>query len=258
MIVFFNDRQRTIYLHSANLFTGAFYSKYNEGLQYFDLSKQNKKLATENAYLRGLLPSSIVDETMKVDSNRITVFKDTIKKAQLTQFMTFQPVKVINNSISRLDNYLTLESGRLQGVKPGMAVISNDGVVGVVNRVSNHFSLVLSALNRQSRIGGAIKNSDYFGTLVWNGDDPRTLILDAIPKHATINIGDTIVTSRFSTIFPENHLVGRIEKFYLKPGANFYTIEVGMFNDLSRIRTGYVVKNLRKDEQESLENLIKK
>ena len=136
-----------------------------------------------------------------------------------------------------------------------MAVISSNGIVGIVKDVSGNFSSVLSVLHKDARISAMIKKNGYFGSLVWDGSDFKTGTLSDIPVHAKISEGDTIVTSRYSAIFPDGILIGTIVGFKINPGDNFYTIYVKFSTDFSNLSYVYVVNNLMKDEQSLLEEI---
>ena len=134
-----------------------------------------------------------------------------------------------------------------------MAVVSSEGVVGVIYGASNKFSTVISLLNTNLSISSKIKKNDYFGSLAWDGNDYRHAILNEIPYHVNIEIGDTVVTSGHSSIFPENVMIGVIEDFTTK-GGNFYEINVRLSTNFKRIRYIEIVSNLSKKEQLDLEN----
>jgi rod shape-determining protein MreC len=160
--------------------------------------------------------------------------------------------KIIKNSIIGLDNMITLNKGRIHGVDKHMGVLGLDGLVGIVVDVSDHYSVAMSLLHRQTRISAKLKSTPYFGSLLWKNElDPMTMNLEDIPKHANVAEGDTVETSGFSYMFPPGISIGRIVKDSLPEGNNFYTIEVRLLNDLSKAENIYIVKN--KDKQELLD-----
>ena len=127
----------------------------------------------------------------------------------------------INNSINRRSNYLTLNRGRIHGIKPQMAVIGPAGVVGIVLHVSNHFCTVLSLLNSQIKLSAKIRENNYFGSLTWDGKDPIYATLGEINKHVKIEVGQHVVTSAYSTIFPENINIGLVEEVGFDEGKGW-------------------------------------
>jgi rod shape-determining protein MreC len=167
---------------------------------------------------------------------------------------SFIPAQVTNNQIARMDNnYITLNKGALAGIKEDMGVLSPNGIVGVVINVSTHFSKVIPILNPKYQPSCKIKGTDYFGTLSWDGKDSRYISLKELPQHAAFNIGDTIVTSGFSTVFPEGVPVGTIEDKFKKKGENYNSLKVKLFTNFSALSEVLIVVNALKDEQLNLE-----
>jgi rod shape-determining protein MreC len=245
-----NKRQKEIYINSANTYVGWFSEQRDDVTKYFQLNTIADSLAAENARLYSKVGNTAYSGLIQRDSMLV---KDSLD--HVIQQYSFISAAVINNSVAQYNNYLTLNRGSSQGIQVGMGVISANGVVGVVRSVSPHFALVMSALHQQTKISASIKRNDFFGSLVWKqGTDPQHLILEAIPKHADLVQGDTIVTSGYSNIFPKGIKVGRLEDFSVEGGSNFYKANVRLFEDFSRIRYVYVVNNLFSKEQENLEN----
>ena len=174
---------------------------------------------------------------------------DTVHKQQYT----FVTAKVINNSVNRRNNYLTLNKGGLQGIKPEMGVVCAEGIVGIIKDTSGHFSSVLSLLHKDARISAKVKKSGYIGSLVWDGYDFRHATLKDIALHVKLTRGDSIVTSSFSSIFPEGIMIGTVEDIETKEGDKFYSITVKLSTDFSNLSSVYIVENMLKGEQQSLE-----
>ncbi len=249
LVVQYNANQRKIYLSSSNLVSGYLYTKYDGLAQYVRLSSVADSLAEENAMLRSELKNAKFRET---------VLRDTSDREKLLQQFTYIAASIKNNSINRLNNTLTLNRGSTHGIKPRMGVISpKGGVVGIILDTSPRFSTVLSILHKESRISARIKRNGFHGSILWKGNNPRHVQLDAIPKHANLVVGDSIYTSSYSAIFPEEILIGKIDTFWKEPGSNFYTIDVMLVNDLSRAKYVYVIDNLMKEEQLILEEGVK-
>jgi rod shape-determining protein MreC len=244
LIVRFNKNQRDIFINSSNLFTGWVYEKGNNVREFIHLKDLVDSLATENARLRTQLDKYTFDNYQP---------SDTIKDNIYLQEYRYLPAKVINNSITYWDNKITLNKGSVDGIKPGMGIISNKGIVGIVQRTSKHFSQGMSLLNSNLRISATHKNSGQFGTLYWDGRDSKSLSLKDVPKYAKVVVGDSILSNRYSAIFPEGLPIGIIDTFWVESGTNFYHIELELLIDFSVLDRVYVVDYLFKQEQESLE-----
>ena len=228
--------------------TNAAAAKINVGVsavtEYINLSKANEALSRQNAAMHTLMPGSFY-----IDSVLKQLVVDTVHRQQYT----FVTAKVINNSVNRRNNYLTLDKGGLQNIHPEMGVVCAEGIVGIVKDTSRHFSSVLSLLHKDTRISARIKKSGYVGSLVWNGFDFRHALLKDIALHVKLTKGDTVVTSSFSSIFPEGILIGTVEDFEAKEGDNFYSINVRLSTDFSNLSSVYIVENVLKEEQQALE-----
>ena len=239
-----NEKQGQVWLSSANSATGSYYALTNEVLQYCSLATVNKQLATENAKLKEQQESSYFNH--KVDTQHI---KENVYQQQYR----YTTASVVNNSISRQNNFLTLDRGAMHGVKVNSGVVSAAGIVGIVTKVSEHYAVVMSMLNRNSRISGKLSRTGYFGQIVWNGSDPNVVVLTEISKQAKIKAGDSVVTSGYSSMFPANLYIGKVQRWEVSPGSAFYTIYVGLGADLGKIEHVFVVDNIFRKEVEKLE-----
>ena len=247
----YNKKQNEIYQSSANLVSGYIYENVSTIRNYFSMQAVADNLARENAELRTQLEASkyiAVQERgiIRFPLDTSTVRPDTTQKKDVIQQFTYISAEVTSNSISRNDNYMTINRGSNLGVQTGMAVISPDGIVGIVRNVTPHYAQVMSILNKRISISAMIKRNRYFGSLVWDGINPRIMTLENVPKHADLIRGDTIITSGFSDAFPGEVRIGRVVDFRVKNG--FYAIDVELWNDLSNIRYVYVVDNLMLSE----------
>ena len=247
LVVQFNKNQKDIYFSTTSAISGAVYNQVDEISKYWNLSSVADSLARENAKLYRQL-----DEVNSAFTSRF----DTTWADSSQAIYSFHTAKVVSNSISGYNNHLIINIGSAQGVTPGMGVIGNGGIVGIVRSVTKHYALVMSILHKQSRISAAIKRNGHFGFLVWQNNDPRFATLIDIPKHVNVVERDTIVTSGYSTIFPEGLSVGHVKGFDIDPGSNSYTIDVELSNDLSSIAYVYVVKHLMKEELQSLQEEV--
>jgi rod shape-determining protein MreC len=243
LIIRHNKFQNTGFLNSSNAVTGNIYRSYNNVASYFDLKKQNELLVAENAKLLSEAEGSF----LKYENN-VFIVDDTLKRK-----FEYREANAVNYSINRRNNFITLDKGSLHGIEPMMGVIAPDGIIGIVKDVSENFCSVISVLNKNTIVSSKLKNSGYLGSLIWEGGDPTMAVLLDIPKHAKLNIGDTVVTSGASTIFPDGIMVGTITDFNLKDGDNFFKININLSTDFGKTGYVYVIKNLMSQEQIDLE-----
>jgi rod shape-determining protein MreC len=248
LIIRNNNFQRTSLVNSTNRAAAKVNSVVSSITEYINLRTTNDALSRENSALKSLLP-----DVFYIDSALNHINSDTILKRQYA-FMT---AKVVNNSVNRRNNYLTLNRGSLQGVTQGMGVICSDGVVGYVKDVSEHFCSVISFLHKDAKISGKIKGTDYLGSMVWPGFDQTHGKFNDIAMHVKVAQGDTIVTTVFSKHFPEGIMVGRVEKVETSSGNNFQDITVKLTTPFGKLTYVYIVSNLMKEEQSALEEPIK-
>ena len=242
-----NFYQRASFINNTTEISGNIYRIYSSVVEYFNVRNENDKLALENTALRKLLKSNYI-----INDKNIQQVNDLIYK----QKYDYINAKVINNSVFRQTNYITLNKGRNQGIKPDMGVINSQGIVGIVKDVSYNFSIVIPTININAHISAKIKKTDYFGTLSWDGKDYRYALLNEIPFHVKVSKGDTVVTSGYSSIFPEGIIIGVVKDFNFNQGNNFYNIYIQLSTDFMNLNHVNVVSNLYKDEQKILENSV--
>ena len=235
------------FVNSANFITGGFYNRINSVNAFFHLKKDNQLLSEENVRLKNLLEARqnkfVLDSFTVIDSS------------QYFQKYDYSVAKVINNNFAKRNNFLTLDKGSKQGLSPDLGVINSKGIIGVIKNVSSNYATVLSILNTNSKINVRLKNSNHFGTMVWDGKDYNITQIIDIPRQALVKAGDTIVTGGKSAIFPEGIEVGVVRDF--KYAQNKYQIiNILLFNDMSAIGEVQIVKNLHKDEQIIIEQSV--
>ena len=241
--------QGSVILSTTNGFTGNILNVYTNITDYFALRKANKILAEENAAFLNKLPGSFI----KTDTTSF-FYRDTLYMQQYR----YTAAKVISSSTNRRNNFLKLNKGRIHGIGNEMAVIAPGGIVGQVIEVSDHFSAVMSVLNRHSKISVKLKSTEQMGTLLWNGENYRIGTMTDIPSHTQLTKGDSVITSGYSHIFPEGVNIGTIEDFRINPGDNFYTADIKYAVDYNRVYHVYVVQNLQEEEIRELEKAEKK
>lgn len=238
LIVENNQYQSTRYFNSSSRLAANIIS-FSQGVrEYFSLRRINADLAEENSKLRSQLERYAVTDSMYTDT---------------TRRFDFVSAKVINNSTQMFKNYITVNKGSSDGVRPGMAVISSKGAIGKVKSVSDHYAVLISLLNVDDQVSSTIKRTGHFGTAQWDGTDPRRISLNYIPRHVNPVVGDTVVTSGFNAVFPPDVLVGIISSANLKDEAQFWDIKVDLAQDFGRLAFVEIVKSYQKAEKDSLE-----
>jgi rod shape-determining protein MreC len=238
--------EKSAFLSSSNRTVGNVYDYTNRWMRYWNLSAVNDSLAKENARLK-----------MKLPGSQFSNLTDTafVKDADFNQQYKYTEAIVINNSIQRRSNYLTLNRGSKHGIRLNSGVLNGigEGIAGVVIAVSQHYSTVMSVLHEDIRISAKVKRTGYFGVMTWHGKDPQKMTLEAVPKHAKVLRGDTIVTSGYSSMFPEGVMIGKIESYSFEHGSNFYSIQVNLFVDMNKLQYVYVVDDLMREERKEIE-----
>ncbi|UZH54240.1 rod shape-determining protein MreC [Salinimicrobium tongyeongense] len=239
--------QKSKFISSANFLSGGIYSWTSNINSYFYLEEYNLRLLEENERLRTRLATF-------EDSLEISTYRDT---SSFDADYIFRASEVINNNYAKVDNYLTIKSGSRNGIERDMGVVTSKGIVGIVENVSPNYSTVISILNSNSRINAQLKQSNHFGTLVWNGDDPNVVQLIDVPSVAPIAEGDTIITGGRSLIFPKGLPIGAIKNFSLDQSESYYNIDIELFNDMTNIGYVYIIENTSQAEIRELQNLSK-
>lgn len=249
LIIVFNNNSfhRSIFLNSTNVITANLNEKVSNVNSYFNLKIENEKLSKENARL---LKSYNENFYLKDDS--VFVINDTVYK----QKYAFINAKIIHNSFNSKNNYLLLDKGKKDGVENGMGVIGAYGVIGIVKDVSGNFSSVLSILHTKSAVSVKLKKNDYLGVVKWNTNNFETANLELIPAHVILNKGDTVVSSGNSMIFPANIPVGSVIESTQIEGEKFQDVKIKFFSKYNQIRHVHIVKNLYRNEIDSLKNKL--
>ncbi|WP_437369741.1 rod shape-determining protein MreC [Maribacter litoralis] len=228
------------FLNSSNYITGSIYTFSDNITSYFGLREENNRLVEENKRLRDRLFNNVLLPSSTIDSTSVDY--------EVTRG------RVINNSYADQRNYITINKGKNDSIAQDMGVITDKGILGIVENTSNNFATVQSILSDKSTINAKIKNSNHFGSLVWeNTTDYNVVQLIDIPRLVPLTIGDTIVTGAMSSIFPENIPIGTIKSFDLDNSRSFYFINVELFNDMTNIGNVYIIKNLHRKEVLELE-----
>jgi rod shape-determining protein MreC len=242
LVVKSHSYHRSEYINSANVVTGSYYEKINEVNEYFSLKQKNKDLASENALLKELLFNK--KDTILTTK---TLFRNDLNNYNVVVS------KVVKNSFNSRENYITINSGKNDGIEIDMGVVNDKGIVGLIEKTSPQFATIQSVLNTKSKINAKIKNSNHFGSLIWDGSNVGFAQLIDVPRLASLKHGDSIVTGGNSDIFPENIPIGKIDKIFIDKKTNYYTINIRLFNDMTALGYVYVIENKRKKEKRQLE-----
>ena len=236
----YNSYQGSVWLSSANAVAGKTYEWRSSLTTFLSQSQANEELTLRNFYLERQ-----VDQLRRLYAD---LTKDTtVMERNELQFLSHYqliPAKVVDNSINKLENLMTIDKGRADGVEVDMGVACGNGVVGVVYLVSDHYSVVIPVLNASSsRISCAIRNRGYFGYLHWYGGDSSVAYVEDVPRHAKFKLGEWVVTSGFSSIFPSGVLVGQIEQAYNSSDGLSYKLKVRLSTDFSCVRDVVVISD---------------
>ncbi|MBO8476123.1 MAG: rod shape-determining protein MreC [Bacteroidetes bacterium] len=245
-----NPYQQYVYLTSANSASASIYKVVSGVTSYFNLQSINNDLQERNA----LLEMEVINLKRQLDDCKIRMIADSISLPDsVAQSYEYYFAGVINNSVSRPMNYITIDKGSSDGIEPEMGVVDQNGVVGIVSVVSKHAARVISLLNPNMKLSCKVKGSDYFGSLYWDGVSPHFAVLEEMPRHVVYQKGDTIVTSGYSAVFPEGLIVGVIESGMKTNDDNFIALRVRLSTDFTRLSTVRAIKSNLSDELKEIE-----
>ena len=268
-----NSYQRAAFFNSANGYAGVVLERRTQINDYFHLAEINQQLLTENAVLRQQLyppdsarreadsvavPPARTDSLRRVRYQRPVARPDTLLLGQqrLPARDPSYPLiaaRVINNQLSNVDNFFTLNVGTANGVQRGLGVVAANGVAGRVQAVTAHYATVASLLHSKTAIASKIKRDNTIGTVRWLGDDPRYALLDNVLRETKLVKGDTVVTSGYNAVFPEGVFIGTIDSFVKEPDKNFWTIRVRLGVNFANLTYVYVVTSRPKAERDTVE-----
>ena len=272
LLVNFNSYQGSVWYTSASRLMGSVSEVTAVVKRYFGLDEANRALTERNILLveqleyykklleekKGVesLPKLVIGELEK-DSLARRKKSSVVPKNDIPDSLFVCAARVVNNTVHRMDNYITIDRGENDGVRTGMGVVSGVGVVGIVYRTSGAYSLVLPLLNSKSSISCKLARTDYFGFLQWKGGDPLEISLTDVPRHAEFALGDTVVTSGHSTVFIEGIPVGTVDSHNESHDRLSFTLGVRLFTDLAKLNDVFVMALPPDIEREDLEKDIK-
>ena len=229
---------RTLAFSTVNNITGSIYKSYNNITEFFALINENEKLASENAYLRSQLQ-------LTNDTN------DPVNIRQDIHYY-YREAKVISNSVNRQNNYILVNRGTNDSIKPEMGVISSNGVVGIVVGTSSNYAYVMSLLHQNSRISARIKKNEHLVNVLWDGHDYTKGLMVDIPSHLQLSPGDTIITSGNSLIFPKGILIGTVDTYMQNTDKDLSEATIKLSTAFNTLQHVYIIENKEKPEADTL------
>ena len=250
----FNNYQGSVFFTSSNYLTGAVYETANSVTGYFHLKSINDDLAQKNVELE-LQMERLLEKLTELTHDSTGI--ERMRKESLSGYNIFK-AKVVNNTLTHADNYITLDKGEKDGIRSEMGVVDGNGVVGIVYMTSDHYSIVIPVLNSKTSISCKIKNSDYFGFLKWDGGASNYAVVKDMPRHSLFSLGDTIVTSGHSAVFPSGIPVGTVEDMSDSHDGLSYSLKVKLFTDFGKLNDVRVIAKKTQEEQLRLEKRVKR
>lgn len=241
----YNSYQGSVWFSSANAVSGKLFEWNSAVGQYFSLIDVNEQLTQRNIYLEREVEQ--LSEKLRT-ATRDSSLVEKMQKNVIAGLQTI-PAKVVSSSLDKANNFITIDKGSLDGVKKDMGVICGTGVVGIVYLTSDHYSVIIPVLSQQSSISCAIKGRGYFGYLKWTGGSPASAYVDDIPRHAHFKLGEYVVTSGYSSVFPPGIFVGRIKHVYNSENGMSYRLKVDLSTDFTRLRDVCVINDTEMDKK---------
>ncbi len=245
----FNSYQGSVWFSAANGGVAAVNGLYADVVGYLNLKEVNRELTDQNVALQReteLLRQALVTATSD------TTLTEKLMRQRL-QGYTLLPAKVVSNSAERADNYLVIDKGEDDGVKPEMGVVGGGGVVGIVYLTGPHHSLVIPVTNRKSSISCRIRGQNYFGYLQWDGRSMMSAFVDDVPRYAKVQLNQAVETSGYSAVFPPGIFVGRIRKISNSADGQSYRLDVTLGTNFANLRDVSVVATPYKAEIDTLQ-----
>lgn len=233
----FNNRHNAAFLNSSNEASASITKTSNDIGDYFQLGEINQQLMLENQQLHEELSKLRTDNTITLDT--------------INQFKVIGS-RVIDNTFNRSTNFITISAGRKDSIDVGMGVISSFGVVGQVKSVTNSFATIYSLLHPKLLVSSKVKRTETKCTVQWDQETYDRASLKYVPRHIKLNKGDSIVTSGFNSVFPENVLVGIVDSVYLEDHMAFFDAKIKLATDFTSLHQVFVIKDLLKQEKDSI------
>ena len=244
--------QRFAIGEATRTITGPVNAMSQKIVSHFNLSSENEGLVEQNLRLLREQKANFLVSSDSISTVESEVTDTVTHRTTTKRLYDYSTANVVYNTIHRKHNYLMIDKGTEDGITRDMAVLSSRGIVGVVTDVSAHFATVTSLLHPNSNISAKVMPANQLGTIAWKFGDPTTAYLNDIPEHMSINVGDSVFTSGFSDIFPNNLLIGVISEKSKSPNNSFLTLKVKLATDFNHVNTVFLVRNLYKEEMDEL------
>lgn len=264
IIISFNTERNAIFSHTAGIIGGKILDKRKQWVDYGRLRKKADSLAIDNARLHEKLADARhiqvpYRDTIFIQDADTLLMTDSLRRLSVRPQYEFIAAKTVGNSISGANNWLIVNRGSDDRIRPDMGVVSSNGVVGIVRHVSSHFSMVMSVLHHQTKISVVLKRNNALGSLLWEGGDPSIMTLKFIPRHFKIKENDVVVTSGYSKMFPKGITVGHVTGEPKQDAENpyFWKINVRLSQDMASVDNVYLVNNIFYSELDSLNLKVK-
>lgn len=243
----FNVYHHSVGVSSASALSGQILEGVSYVHSYIGLEEKNRQLAQHNLVLERRVEAlqRLLDETSE----------DSVIEERFSDYTVIE-ARVVNATVRKRNNYITINKGESDGVRPEMGVVCGGGIVGIVYQVSSHYAIVMPVLNSQTAISCRLRGTDYFGYLRWDGGHPLYAYLGEIPRHAKVKVGMSVETSGFSEVFPAGLFVGKVCEVHNSEDGLSYTLKVNLSTDFSRLRDVFVLGNPAKNEIDSLESMV--
>lgn len=245
LLFHYNSYQGSVWFSSANAVSGKVFEWNASVTQYFSLVDVNKTLTERNIYLERQV-EQLTEQLEKAGRDSTEI--ERMQTSVLKDCNTIQ-AKVVSCSLNKLNNFITIDKGYADGVRKDMGVVCGTGVVGIVYLVSEHYSVLIPVLSSVSNISCTIRSRGYFGYLHWKGGSPEEAYIDDIPRHARFKLGDVIVTSGYSSVFPPGIVVGKIKHVYNSANGLSYRLKITLSTDFGRLRDVCVINDKEMDRK---------
>ena len=252
LLFHFNNFQGSAFFTSANYISGNVYELENKLTGYFHLRTLNDRLVQSNVEL-SLQLQAYRDKLYALTADTSGILN---MQQQVLQNYDIISGNVVNNSITFTDNYITIDKGEADGVKSEMGVVGGEGVVGIVYITSKHYSIIIPILNSKSNISCKLKNNEYFGAMTWDGASSQFGFINDMPRHAKFSVGDTIVTSGHSAVFPKGLPIGTVNKIRNSKDGVSFQLKVKLFTDFAKLHDVRIISKRDDGEQQELESKI--
>lgn len=249
----FNNYQGSVFFSSANYVSGVIYETSHQVTQYFGLRGVNERLTARNVQLE-LEVENLSRQLAEYGKDTMAITR--LRKEALQNYRIVD-AHVVNNSVTQANNFITLDKGSADSIQPEMGVVCGNGIVGIVYLTASHHSIVLPVLNAKSNISCKIKRTSYFGILKWDGNSSQYAYLEDLPRHSEFALGDTVVTSGHSSVFPVGIPVGTVDDMSDGHDGLSYLLKIRLFTDFARLNDVQVIAPLNYGEQAVLEDSVK-